>query len=109
MTITINNQNYEFKFSMKALRNLEKKTGKKTTEIIETFSNVEENGVDYDLLTIILFEGLFASWQNVTIEEVEDLLDNGGGGDLVAIMNAFSSEVSAYWVKNLPNAQSPTQ
>jgi hypothetical protein len=108
MKITINTKDYEFKFAMKALRNLEKRTGKKTSEIVENFSNISESGVDFDLMAIILHEGLIANLPELTIEECENILDNGGGGDLVSIMNAFSTEVSGYWTKNLPNAQSPT-
>jgi hypothetical protein len=109
MTITINNKTYEFKFSMKALRNLEKQTGKKTSEIIDSFSKVEEMGVDYDVLSIILCEGLKSSMPEITIEQTDDILDNGGGGDLVVVMQAFSAEVSAFWTKNLPNVPSLTQ
>ena len=108
MKITINKKKYEFKFSMKALRNLEKRTGKKTSQIIEGFASITETGVDFDLMSIILHEGLIANLPDLTIEQCEDILDNGGGGDLVLVMNAFSTEVTSYWTKNIPNAQSPT-
>lgn len=98
--IKINEQELNFTFKLKAIRNLEKKQGKKIFEILKSFEKVEEGfAIDFDLCVDIAVEGT-----GKTSEEIEAMFDTSGLPGLIEVIKAFSLEVTN-WIS--PNSQTP--
>jgi hypothetical protein len=104
--ITLNNTNYEFKFSFRAIKEIEKKRGKKLTEIFKELENTEE-GIDFDLIVDLGYFGMLFTSTPKTIEEVEEILDAGTKKDIEEILVKFSAEVLKFMEVD-PNAKSQT-
>ena len=91
MKITLNNQQHEFRFRFKALKQLSEQTGL-------ALDNLEAFVQDIKNVPTILSIGC-----GITIEEAEDLLDLGTFDEVREVVAAFSSEVIAF---TIPNSQS---
>ncbi len=104
--ITLNNTQHEFKFSFRAIKEIEKKRGKKLTEIFKELEDTE-NGIDFDLIVDLAYFGMAFTSTPKTIEEVENILDAGTKKDIENVLTAFSSEVLKFMEVD-PNAKSQT-
>lgn len=87
--VKINNQELDFKFGFKQIKELVKKTGK-------DLDKLEEVAKDFNNVTLIASIGL-----NKSEEEIENLIDADGSFECVtSILSAFSEEVVKYFSPN---------
>lgn len=86
-TIKLNGIEYEFKYSFKALTELLKAENLKLEQLTEF-------GQDFTKCAIIAHYGI---GKVLTIQEIEDSLDKAKWDDVIAIIEAFASEVSQYF------------
>ena len=109
MTIKLNEKEYPFKFSFSAIRKLEKQTGKSTTELSQELKDSLDAGkIDFDLALNICHLGLVGGGSELTLDEVEKILDEGAGIDIGNILSAYFKNITEYFTKNLPNEASQT-
>ena len=85
--IKLNEIEYEFKYSFKAIAEL-LKAEKITLNELSTF------GQDLTKIPVIAYYGI---GKVLSIEEIESILDMGEWKDVLAIIETFSNEVSQYF------------
>ena len=91
MKITINNQDYEFKFRFKELTELTKQTGKELSDLEEVAKDITKTSI------------IFSIGCKISLEQAENILDEGTFNDVTIVINAFSSEVVKYLNPNSPS------
>jgi len=103
--ITLNNNNYEFNFSFRAMKGLEQKTGKKLSVLLTEMQDTK--GVDFEMISDIAYFGMQFTKNPKTQDEIEELLDNGTSKDIEEIVKGFMSSVERYLEVD-PNLKSQT-
>jgi hypothetical protein len=89
-TIKLNEKEYQFRYSFRALSEL------LTAEKIK-LNELTEYGQDFTKVPVIIHYGI---GKELSVEEIKTALDNGVWGDVIQAIELFSSEVAVYFSGN---------
>jgi len=106
-TIKLNGKDYDWNFKFKAQMKLEEISGKNSIQIVDIIRNVKETGLPFKFVLQIAFCGLSSKNKDLTIEAVEDILDNGTSADLLEVIQRYNSDMGTFLgIKSIPNEES---
>lgn len=107
--INLAGKDYEWSFKFKAQRKLEELTKLNSIQIIELLQDIDKKGLPFEFVLQVAYCGLYACDKSITIEKVEDILENGSGKDLSEVIQKYNSEMGQYLaIKTDPNGASQT-
>ena len=105
--ITINNKEYAWKFKFSAQKRLEEISGLNAVEIAELIKSIKEKGIPFGFALNVAYCGLKGGNKDLTVEQVEEILDNGTADDIIEIMRKYNEDMSQYLgVAESPNLTS---
>lgn len=108
--INLGGKDYEWNFKFKAQRKLEEITNKNSLEILEIIQDIKDKGLPFDFVLKIAYCGLYGANKSITIDQVEDILDNGSGKDISLIIGRYNADMGDYLNAKIdPNEMSQAQ